>query len=835
MSKPVRLLLLAIALPAFALLSPANLVHAACVSPLSGGVPPVASDCLFTLRVAVGSQSCDLCECDADASGTVSATDALLCLRSAVGQSIQLQCVPCKDELIDDLPALGVDPPTPAGGTPVTVRLSAEGATSFTLTASGDGCGQFEGLNVTTGGGEFEETRNAGAFGECLLHADVQGGDGPDELTSSFTVEPTTLVLPAVQALNGIFTPGDLPAPTPGGPQIQSIEGPGTVINGGVAKFELAVTSQKAISQILVQVPTDPQFRGYFVVPATTENGKVVFQIQLDREFGSGTALQQRAHESLLTRGANSIDLNLQLIDSDGRIGAVFGHELGLGIVGTSDLQVSLSWDTPTDVDLHLVEPNGDEVYWGNDVSMAGGVLDLDSNAGCGIDNINNENITYADDPPPPPGEYIVRVDFWSNCEDDLPANYTVTTNVCGERTVYTGSFSPTEEDFGSAGSGREVARFFLACNFRVRGTATYEDHAQTTEGLATATSMPIRFAQVEVRRTDDDVILATGDTKQDGTFDILFENDGERGYYVLVKTKQANGVISQKVVNAGGEIYSVRSIGSIDEVETPDKTDLEIHALREGPGPAFNIFDVGVEANMFLKETLGVVPPELTWQWTAGEAGLCASVSCYRNSTRTISVLSTADDPDEYDDMVLLHEYGHFFQKQYSRSDSPGGSHSSSRRVDPRLAWGEGSATFFGSRARGSSLYLDTGPDGVNVRLEIENLSARIPRGTHNDFDFGNLSEALVAAILWDLADSTNEDRDTLSRQTAVFGALRKLGEPGFDTDGGAIKADLVDFLNAWFCLGHGERGDATSGIEGNVVGMHEFNYEFPALEPCP
>jgi len=817
--------------------APVTAAHALCASPLSGREPPVASDCLFILRSAVGSQPCDLCLCDANSSGGITSSDALVCLRAAVGQSVTLTCVTCdgttnKDDLIDDIPALSVDPPTPVGSSTVTVKLTVPGANSFTLTASGDGCGQFDGLNVAMAGGQFEDTRNAGPFGECLLHADVDGGSGMQELTSAFTVAPNALILPAVKTLGGIFTPGDLPSPTDGGPQIKSIEGPGTLINGGAARFELEATAITGVAQVLVKVPGDPDFNGYFVVPAVTEGDAIVVQLQLDREFGSpSSALQQRRQARQLPRGIDSIEVEFVLVDADGRISASFARQLDITLVGTSGLQVSLSWNTPTDVDLHLVEPEGEEIYYGNELSLAGGVLDLDSNAGCSIDGVNNENITYPDTSPPS-GEYIVRVDFWSACED-LGANFTVTTNVCGESTVYEGSFAPEDEDFGGAGAGREIARFTLSCEQRVRGMATYEDHGQTPEGLATASSLPIRFAQVEVRRTEDDEVLATGDTEQDGTFDILFHNDGALGYYVLVKTKQANAFLSQSVVNAAGELYSVRSIGSIDESKEPDKVDLEIHAVRAGPGPAFNIFDVGVDANRFLKQTLGAVPPELTWQWTDGQKGFCSGkVSCYRDADRRISVLSIPEDPDEYDDLVLLHEYGHFFQSHYSRADSPGGPHSSRNRVNSLLAWDEGSATFFGNRSRETSLYLDTGPDGVNNMVEIENLSEHIPLGT----DFGDVSEALVAAILWDLADATNEGNDTETRQTAVFGALRKLGDADFDTrDAGAPGADLVDLLNAWFCKGNNERGDATSGLEGIVVGMHQFNYDFPDVEPCP
>ena len=62
--------------------------------------------------------------------------------------------------------------------------------------------------------------------------------------------------------------------------------------------------------------------------------------------------------------------------------------------VGTGDVQATLAWDADSDVDLHVIDPNGEEVYWANTMVSSGGELDLDSNAGCVIDEVRNENIT---------------------------------------------------------------------------------------------------------------------------------------------------------------------------------------------------------------------------------------------------------------------------------------------------------------------------------------------------------------------------------------------------------------------------------------------------------
>ena len=114
---------------------------------------------------------------------------------------------------------------------------------------------------------------------------------------------------------------------------------------------------------------------------------------------------------------------------------------------GTGLLQVSLSWDQENDVDLHLIDPSGEEIYYGNPVSVTGGQLDVDSNAGCSIDNINNENIYYEDssDVTIPSGEYEVLVNLWSNCSVASNTNYTVVAYYGGNLIGTTSGSNPND------------------------------------------------------------------------------------------------------------------------------------------------------------------------------------------------------------------------------------------------------------------------------------------------------------------------------------------------------------------------------------------------------
>jgi uncharacterized protein YfaP (DUF2135 family) len=53
--------------------------------------------------------------------------------------------------------------------------------------------------------------------------------------------------------------------------------------------------------------------------------------------------------------------------------------------VPPTDLQILLTWDTDgTDLDLHVVEPSGEECYHGHRTTAAGGVLEVDDTDGYG-------------------------------------------------------------------------------------------------------------------------------------------------------------------------------------------------------------------------------------------------------------------------------------------------------------------------------------------------------------------------------------------------------------------------------------------------------------------
>ncbi len=102
--------------------------------------------------------------------------------------------------------------------------------------------------------------------------------------------------------------------------------------------------------------------------------------------------------------------------------------------VATGDLQFNLTWNTANDVDLHVIEPGGNEIDYTNTVSASGGELDVDD-----VDGYGPENIFWA--ATVPAGTYSV---FVVNYDGDAAPGYTLTVTKQGVSTAYTGSLAAT-------------------------------------------------------------------------------------------------------------------------------------------------------------------------------------------------------------------------------------------------------------------------------------------------------------------------------------------------------------------------------------------------------
>jgi hypothetical protein len=223
------------------------------------------------------------------------------------------------------------------------------------------------------------------------------------------------------------FVPGPLPSLSASGPHVASVEFPTNTIWPGRADkpFQGSLDPQATAAAVALggddgywivtagvpdfATPTLPTFQGTASFAATLSPGQYTFQ-------------------------ANAIDAN-----------GIFGPTATVALTAidaspasappVGALVVTLTWDTEADLDLHVVDPLGNEIYHGDPSSMpafageqpadAGsyGYLDFDSNADCIIDGLRREDVIWPN--APPSGTYLVRVDTPSLCGQPI-ANFQV-------------------------------------------------------------------------------------------------------------------------------------------------------------------------------------------------------------------------------------------------------------------------------------------------------------------------------------------------------------------------------------------------------------------------
>jgi len=361
---------------------------------------------------------------------------------------------------------------------------------------------------------------------------------------------------------------------------------------------------------------------------------------------------------------------------------------------------------------------------------------------------------------------------------------------------------------------------------YNVSGTFRFEKPALTRNGLGAATAVPVRQALVQVRRASDNTVLASNTTDEQGRFSVGFEASETVYVAVLAAVESDRYGISVRDCPTGscgglGNIYAAASEDFAADAATSLGT---LTIPRDGVAGAFNIFDVLVRGFDFAWEQLGAKPPSMMAQWKPRTDTLCGT-SCFSAQGNTIYVLSTATDTDEFDDPVLGHEFGHFLESAFSQTSSPGGFHDGSP-TDPRLAWGEGYGTWVGSSLFESPIYVDSFASGSAV-TDISNTGVRADANASRGMS-QLLSEYMVAEILWTIGRG-GRSTEALG-EGAIFDVLSQYFRGSQFADRAVGGVDLVDFLDGWFCRGHGEEPTMRTIVNDE----RRFPYDYSGPTSC-
>ena len=213
---------------------------------------------------------------------------------------------------------------------------------------------------------------------------------------------------------NASFVSNAFPSASQGSaPSITSVYGNSSVLEGG--SNPISIITSSSIKEVLVGVQGKS---GYYKINSS------------DLKSTSPTYMVYLLFSSDFTE--DTFTILISIVDANGLISPSQTVTVTRVTAGTGKLQISCSWDKQNDIDLHLVEPNSSEIYWDNDESSNGGLLDVDSNPACSIDNINNENITYSANATVEKGKYIVRIALFSSCDITDLTHYVVTARMDG-------------------------------------------------------------------------------------------------------------------------------------------------------------------------------------------------------------------------------------------------------------------------------------------------------------------------------------------------------------------------------------------------------------------
>ena len=136
------------------------------------------------------------------------------------------------------------------------------------------------------------------------------------------------------------------------------------------------------------------------------------------------------------------------------------------------DLEIKLAFSNSKDIDLHLITPSGEHIYYnhkGGEYTLDDGTvitygLDIDSNAGCNLDHINKENI-YIPEELIEAGTYTVMVDLFSNCDPSIATSWSIIARYKGDLIIPSSGANPAVgiyEIGAPAGDHTEVMTFSI-------------------------------------------------------------------------------------------------------------------------------------------------------------------------------------------------------------------------------------------------------------------------------------------------------------------------------------------------------------------------------------
>ncbi len=203
--------------------------------------------------------------------------------------------------------------------------------------------------------------------------------------------------------LYGQLHEGNLPATTPGVNFITSNSVLGSILTGDILTVYLPViTNADSLCKLYIRVK---DANAYWEVPLNSNQQYPTVEIRIPNFI----QLQPFEMEYLVESCAGQIG---ELITAN----SVDIYTIA-GQAGSP--RFNLIFELGYDLDLHVIDPSGEEIYFGHPNSVSGGQLDVD----CICCDNPSENIFWSDGPT---GSYQFWVNDYSDCVPENCADYTL-------------------------------------------------------------------------------------------------------------------------------------------------------------------------------------------------------------------------------------------------------------------------------------------------------------------------------------------------------------------------------------------------------------------------
>ncbi len=320
-----------------------------------------------------------------------------------------------------------------------------------------------------------------------------------------------------------------------------------------------------------------------------------------------------------------------------------------------------------------------------------------------------------------------------------------------------------------------------------ISGTAVYEfpPPGPGCQGLdfSALERRPIRQATVQALDASTDAVLDAGVTSDSGEFTLVVEpsttvylrvraelqRTGGPSWDVQVRDNTTTETATGTPLALQDRPLYVLDTAPFDAGETDlvhdvtaatgwnDSTGSYTGTRAAAPFAVLDAAYAGMRLVLAEEPAAAFEPLDIFWSINnrpaEGEIDLGEIGTSFYSSNKHLFLLgASGSDADEFDSHVVAHEWGHYFEDAFSRSDSVGGPHNVGDLLDMRVAFGEGFATALSGMALDNPVYCDT-TLSRGFRINIEDHGGGTP---------GWFNEISVMEFIYDLWDTAIDGVDT-------------------------------------------------------------------------